>query len=101
MFEDPTVKAAATRAGEVVLASVLELPAATETKMPALIAEFTALSRVVSAPPPRDIEMIEGILLELYWLMTQLMPAAMPEVLPEPESSKILTAMTLALREIP
>ena len=50
---DPTVMALAARAGEVVQASVLLLPAATAIGTPELARLFTAVSSALDAPPPR------------------------------------------------
>ena len=62
---------------------------------------MTPLSRVVSAPPPRDMEMTEGRPVERERVMTQLIPATMPEVLPEPASERTLTAIKLAFLATP
>jgi hypothetical protein len=50
---EPTVMAAATRAGEELHALTLSFPAATEYETPSVIELFTALSNEVLAPPPR------------------------------------------------
>lgn len=97
----PTVKAAATRAGEKLPASVASFPAETVTNTPLLMAALTALSRVVLALPPIDRLMIDGRLVVCAWLTTQLMPAMIPEVVPEPESLSTLTAMTCAFLATP
>ena len=56
----PTVMACGTRAGEVVLASMLELPAATTAVTPELIRATTASSIAVEAPPPSDADATLG-----------------------------------------
>src|SRR5262249_31992209 len=50
---EPTVIAAGTRAGDVLHASALSLPAATAYVTPSAMELVTALSSVVSMPPPR------------------------------------------------
>jgi len=50
---EPTVIAAATRAGDCVQASTLLLPAAIEYVTPELIELLTAVSSALDAPPPR------------------------------------------------
>jgi hypothetical protein len=73
----PTVIAPATRAGEALHASLLELPAEIVAVTPALSALCTAASTAALAPPPRLMFITAG-----RWalLVTQLTPAMMVEV---------------------
>src|SRR5206468_5388053 len=84
-----TVIAAATRAGEVVQASVLLLPAAMQNVTPELIAPLTASSRAWEAPPPSDMLATAGW---MEFCATQLTPAMTPEFVPEPLQLRTRTA---------
>src|SRR6266508_754269 len=77
----PTVIAAGTRAGLKLQALALLLPAAMAYVTPELIELATALSRVVSMPPPRLMFATAGL---MEWPVTQSMPAATCAVVPLP-----------------
>jgi len=91
MVVAPTVLADGARAGDVLPALVLELPAATAAWIPALViyrklnrlawtqrkeclTEVMALSKAVLALPPRDSETTEGRPVDLWLVITQLRP---------------------------
>src|SRR5262249_28720328 len=84
-----TVIAAATRAGDVVQASVLLLPAAMQKVTPELIAPLTASSSACDAPPPRDMLATAG---RMRFCATQLTPAITPEFVPDPLQFRTRTA---------
>src|SRR2546423_9634004 len=86
---EPTVIAAATRAGDCVQASVLLLPAAIEYVTPELIELLTAVSSADDAPPPRLILATAGL---MWFCVTQSTPEMTPEVLPDPLQSSTRTA---------
>src|SRR5262245_19674482 len=85
----PIVFAAATRAGEVVHASALELPAAIAYETPELIEVLTAVSSDVLAPPPRLMFATDGA---TWFEVTQSTPAITPEFVPEPWQLRTRTA---------
>lgn len=58
----------------------------------------TAVSSVVEAPPPSDMLATEG---PLWLLVTQLMPAMTPAVVPEPALSSTRTATMFAFLATP
>src|SRR5262249_51110946 len=84
-----TVIAAATRAGDVVQASTLLLPAAMENVTPELIAPLTALSSAEDAPPPSDMLATAGW---IAFAATQFTPAMTPEFVPDPLQFRTRTA---------
>src|ERR1051325_4204016 len=86
---EPTVIAAATRAGEEPQASALLLPAAMEYVTPELIELLTAVSSAEDAPPPRLMFATAGL---MWFAVTQSTPEMTPEVEPEPEQSSTRTA---------
>ena len=95
---EPTVMAAATRAGDCVHASALLLPAAMEYVTPELMELLTAVSSAEDAPPPRLMFATAG----LMWLaVTQSTPEMTPEVEPDPEQSSTRTALKSALLATP
>lgn len=85
----PTVTAEATRAGEVVDASTLELPAASVKCTPDEIAEATALSRAVETPPPKDMFATEGRPDDAAALLTKLTPLITSALVPDPASLRV------------
>src|SRR5690606_3768060 len=78
---EPTVMAAAARAGEVLQAFWFSLPAATTTVTPALTMRFTAESMAEEAPPPRLMFATAG---RVALFATQSIPAMTPELVPLP-----------------
>ena len=91
---------------------VPELPAARTTRTPALSAYTarehfmhsncridgmltvrTPLSRMVSAPPPKVINITAGRFVDLYLDMTKFIPATIPEVVPDPDALITCTAI--------
>src|SRR6266542_3314128 len=85
----PTVIAAGTRAGLKLQALALLLPAAMAYVTPELIELATALSNVVSMPPPRLMLATAGVTL---LAVTQSMPAATCAVVPLPLQFRTRTA---------
>src|SRR5919199_4119697 len=81
--------AAGVRAGEVVHASTLLLPAATQNVTPALTAFVTASSSACDAPPPNDMFATAGL---IALLATQFTPAMTPEFVPDPLQFRTRTA---------
>ena len=88
LVEEPTVIAAAARAGETLQAFWLSLPAATATVTPALTMRLTASSVAVEAPPPRLMLATAG---RGALRATQSMPAMTPELVPEPSQPRTRT----------
>src|SRR5437899_6578240 len=84
-----TVMAAATRAGDVVQASVLLVPAAMQNVTPALIAPLAESSSACDAPPPRDMLATAG---RMRFCATQFTPAMTPELVPDPLQLRTRTA---------
>jgi len=95
---EPVVIAFAARAGDDVHASVLLLPAATAIGTPAFDRLFTAVSRVLDAPPPRLILATAGA---MKFARTQSTPEITPEVDPEPEQSSTRTPRGIELFATP
>src|SRR5262245_57066743 len=94
----PTVMASAARAGEVLHASLLSLPAAIAYTTPAATERRTASSSARSAPPPRLMLATAGFV----WLaVTQSMPATTPAVEPEPEQLNTRTAYSITFLATP
>jgi hypothetical protein len=83
MVMAPTVMAAGARAGLVLAASVPSFPAATATGTPALAKAVMALSTVVEAPPPSDMDATEGRPVFGALDATQLIPDMTSELEPE------------------
>src|SRR5262245_35567276 len=77
------------RDGEDAQASAFELPAATTTVMPSLVAPATAASTAVFAPPPRLMLSTAGP--PVWSAAAQLMPATTSDVHPEPLQSSTRT----------
>src|SRR3712207_9173664 len=95
---EPTVIAAAVRAGETLQAFWFSLPAATAKTTPALIAPLTAESSAEDAPPPRLMFATAG---STRFCATQLTPEMTPEVVPEPWQLSTRTARRLTLFATP
>ena len=95
----PTVLAAATRAGEVVQASVFELPAAMAYETPELIELLTAVSSAELAPPPRLMFATERPATRFD--VTQSTPAITPEFDPEPWQLRTRTACSVTCLATP
>ena len=96
--EAATVIASVSEAGEELLASALSFPAATTTVTPAAMVERTAEFTAEETPPPRDIERTElaALLVATHWI-----PEMTPELLPDPEALRTLTATRLTALETP
>src|SRR3954464_2526106 len=90
----PTVRAAGTRAGEVVQASALLLPAATAIVTLSAMTRWTAASTLLLTPPPRLMLATAGPL--VWWATTQSRPAMMPDHVPEPSQPSTRTGTTVA-----
>jgi len=95
---EPTVIAAATRAGDEKQASALLLPAAIAYVTPELIEFETAVSSEELAPPPRLMFATAGL---IEFDVTQFTPAITPEVDPEPLQSSTRTARSIAFLATP
>src|SRR5690606_31708954 len=90
---EPTVIAAAARAGETLQAFWFSLPAATTTGMPRATSRSTAWSRVVEAPPHRLMLTTDG---RGALLATQSIPAMIPDVEPLPVQPRTRTGTRVA-----
>src|SRR3954468_24757784 len=86
---EPTVMAAAVRAGETLEAFWFSLPAATAKTTPALMALLTAVSSAEDAPPPRLMLATAG---STRLDASQLTPEMTPEVEPDPWQLSTRTA---------
>ena len=99
IVEAPTVMAAPTRAGEVLMASTLRLPAATTVVTPELMRLVMASSKACVASPVKLKEATAG---PPPWLLaTQSIPEIISEAVPGPASLRTLTATTLAALATP
>jgi hypothetical protein len=100
----PTVKTVGSEAGETLAASWASLPAAMARKRPAVTALAAALLTLVDLEPPRDMLPTAPPLqaARVFWsLAAKLIPAMTPELVPEPEASRTLTAKRLVFLATP
>jgi hypothetical protein len=70
----------------------INLPAVTTIWNPVFTAAATALSRAAEADPPSANTPIDGRFVDWYCWTAQLIPEMIDEVVPDPESERILTA---------
>lgn len=99
IVEAATVMALGTRAGVRPQASTFWLPAATTTVMPAATAWFTASVWIWDSPSELMLAVMTAGRKAL--VTTQSMAATVQDRRPEPESSKIFTAWTMAALATP
>jgi hypothetical protein len=97
---EPTVIAAAARAGDVVHASVLLLPAATTTATPLATSVATAESSDELTPPPRLMFATARCSTGRFFAI-QSSPAITPEYVPEPSQPRTRTGTSAAAFAIP
>src|SRR5262245_3345316 len=95
---EPTVIAFAARAGDVLQAFALLLPAATAIGTPEFARLFTAVSSAVEMPPPKLMLATAGL---MWFAVTQSTPEITPEVEPEPLQSSTRTPRSNELLATP
>src|SRR4051794_39859180 len=93
LVDEATVVTLAALEGEKLHASALLLPAATATNTPELARLLTAVLSELEKPPPRLMLATAGW---IALVASQLRPAMMPEVEPEPLQSRTRTARSIA-----